>query len=123
MNLIRYIFLLVLAFALQTTWIDFFEVSSLKPDLILLALTYIALREGPLVAICMGFGIGFMQDIYHPADLGLNALRKSLIGFAVGYGRSRRPGSPGAVPAARASSPTISKSRSACSSAPCSATT
>ena len=42
MNLIRYIFLLVLAFALQTTWIDFFEVSSLKPDLILLALTYIA---------------------------------------------------------------------------------
>jgi rod shape-determining protein MreD len=89
MDSIRYIFLLVLAFTLQTTWIDFFEISSLKPDLILLALTYIALREGPLVAICMGFGIGFMQDIYHPADLGLNALSKSLIGFAVGYGRSR----------------------------------
>lgn len=81
--------LLVLAFALQTTWIDFLEVASIKPDLILLTLTYIALRSGPLVAICMGFGIGFIQDIYLPADLGLNALTKSLIGFAIGYGRSR----------------------------------
>ena len=87
MNLIRYILLLILAFALQTTWIDFFEVSSLKPDLILLALTYIALREGPLVAICMGFGIGFMQDIYHPADLGLNALSKSRLFFYSGLSR------------------------------------
>ena len=89
MGTIRDILLLVLAFALQTTWIDFLEISSLKPDLVLLALTFIALRKGPLVATCMGFGIGFMQDIYLPADLGLNALAKSLVGFAIGYGRSR----------------------------------
>jgi len=89
MTSIRHIFLLLLAFVLQTTWIDFLEVYSIKPDLILLVLVYIALREGPLVAICMGFGVGFIQDVYHPADLGLNALSKSLIGFVVGYGRSR----------------------------------
>ena len=82
-------FKLLLAFVLQTTWIDFLEAYSLKPDLILLVLVYIALREGPLVAICMGFGVGFIQDVYHPADLGLNALSKSIIGFVVGYGRSR----------------------------------
>ena len=89
MTSIRHIFLLLLAFVLQTTWIDFLEVYSLKPDLVLLVLVYIALREGPLAAICMGFGVGFIQDVYHPADLGLNALSKSLIGFVVGYGRSR----------------------------------
>ena len=89
MSVARDILLLLLAFALQTTWIDFLEVSSLKPDLILLVLIYIALRKGPLVATCMGFGIGFMQDIYLPVDLGLNALAKSLVGFAVGYGRTR----------------------------------
>jgi rod shape-determining protein MreD len=89
MSSIRHILLLVLAFSLQTTWVDFLEVSSLKPDLVLLVLVYIALRQGPLAATCMGFGIGFMQDIYLPADLGLNALAKSLIGFALGYGRSR----------------------------------
>ena len=89
MTSVRHIFLLLLAFVLQTTWIDFLEVYSLKPDLVLLVLVYIALREGPLVAICMGFGVGFIQDVYHPADLGLNALSKSLIGFVVGYGRSR----------------------------------
>ena len=89
MSVARDILLLLLAFALQTTWIDFLEVSSLKPDLILLVLIYIALRKGPLVATCIGFGIGFMQDIYLPVDLGLNALAKSLVGFAVGYGRTR----------------------------------
>ena len=45
MTSIRHIFLLLLAFVLQTTWIDFLEVYSLKPDLILLVLVYIALRE------------------------------------------------------------------------------
>ena len=89
MNSIRLVFLLLLAFALQTTWIEFLAISSLKPDLVLLVLVYIALREGPQVATCMGFGIGFLQDIYLPADLGLNALTKSLISFAIGYGRTR----------------------------------
>ena len=89
MSVARDILLLLLTFALQTTWIDFLEIFSLKPDLILLVLTFIALREGPLVATYMGFGIGFVQDIYLPADLGLNTLAKSIVGFAVGYGRTR----------------------------------
>jgi rod shape-determining protein MreD len=89
MDTIRYIFFLLLAFVVQTTWLDFIEVSALKPDLILLVLIYAALREGPLTATALGFAIGFLQDVYMPADLGLNALTKSAVGFSVGYGRSR----------------------------------
>lgn len=89
MNAVRHALLLLLAFILQTTWIEFMEISSLKPDLILLVLIYAALREGPLTATALGFAVGFLQDIYMPMDLGLNSLVKSAIGFAVGYGRSR----------------------------------
>ena len=88
MSVVRHVLLLVLAFVLQTTWVHFFEISGLKPDLILLVLVYVALRAGRLEATILGFGIGFLQDIYTPADLGLNALAKSIIGFSVGYGRT-----------------------------------
>ena len=88
MSVVRHVLLLVLAFVLQTTWVHFFEISGLKPDLILLVLVHVALRAGRLEATILGFGIGFLQDIYTPADLGLNALAKSIIGFSVGYGRT-----------------------------------
>tara|TARA_B100000212_G_scaffold330346_1_gene296519 strand:+ start:146 stop:628 length:483 start_codon:yes stop_codon:yes gene_type:complete len=89
MHIARYILLLGLAFVLQTTWLDFISVSALKPDLILLIITIIALREGPILATFLGFSIGLLQDAYAPADFGLNALLKCTAGFAVGHGRSR----------------------------------
>ena len=89
MHIARYILLLGLAFVLQTTWLDFISVSALKPDLILLIITIIALREGPILATLLGFSIGLLQDAYAPADFGLNTLLKCTAGFAVGHGRSR----------------------------------
>jgi len=88
MTTVRHILLLILAFILQTTWVHALEISAVKPDLILLVLVYIALRAGELEATLLGFCIGFLQDIYMPADLGLNALVNALVGFAVGYGRT-----------------------------------
>ena len=84
MHIVRYILLLGLAFVLQTTWLDFISVSALKPDLILLIITIVALREGPISATLLGFSIGLLQDAYAPADFGLNALLKCTAGFAVG---------------------------------------
>ena len=89
MHIARYTLLLGLAFVLQATWLDFVSVSALKPDLILLIITVIALREGPILATLLGFSIGLLQDTYAPADFGLNALLKCTAGFAVGHGRSR----------------------------------
>ena len=88
MDTARHILLLLLAFVLQTTWVHLFEIAGLKPDLVLLVLVYTALRSGPVESTLLGFGIGFIQDLYAPADLGLNALTKSVVGFSVGYGRS-----------------------------------
>ena len=88
MNVLRYILLLALAFILQTTWIHFFQIFELKPDLIVLTLVYIALAAGPFKATILGFWVGFIQDIHVPNDLGLNALIDSVIGFAAGWIRA-----------------------------------
>ena len=86
---IRDILLLVLAFILQTTWVDSIKVWSAKPDLLIATLSFIALRRGPVVGAYMGLGVGIFQDIYLPAAFGVNALAKSLIGAGFGYGHAR----------------------------------
>ena len=82
---VRHILLLALAFILQTTWVDSIKVWSIKPDLLIVTLSFIALRSGPVIGAYIGLGVGFLQDIYLPADLGVNALAKSLIGAGFGY--------------------------------------
>ena len=86
---VRHILLLALAFILQTTWVDSLKVWSIKPDLLIITLSFIALRSGPVVGAYMGLGVGIFQDIYLPADLGVNALAKSLIGAGFGYSHAR----------------------------------
>lgn len=88
MRIVRNVLLLVVAFVVQTTWIQALEVAALKPDVLLLVLIHIALRAGSTEGTIMGLAVGFLQDIHMPADLGLNALVMSLVGFAVGYCRS-----------------------------------
>ena len=89
MSAVRHILLLALAFTLQTTWVDSLEVWSISPDLLIATLSFIALRSGPIVGAYMGLGVGILQDIYLPADLGVNALAKSLIGAGFGYSHAR----------------------------------
>ena len=69
---------------LQTTWLQAVEVAALKPDLVLLALVLISLRAGPTEGALLGLGIGFLQDTQMPADLGLSAVTKALIGYVAG---------------------------------------
>jgi rod shape-determining protein MreD len=88
MRIVRHILLLILAFVLQTTWVEALEVAGLKPDLIILVLIHIALRTGSMEGTLLGFCVGFLQDTHTPADLGLNALVKTLVGFCVGYCRA-----------------------------------
>ena len=89
MSAVRHILLLALAFTLQTTWVNSLEIWSLKPDLLIVTLSLIALRSGPIVGAYMGLGVGILQDIYLPAYLGVNALAKSLIGASLGYCHAR----------------------------------
>ncbi|HJP32210.1 MAG: rod shape-determining protein MreD [Candidatus Latescibacteria bacterium] len=87
LSVLRHILYLALVFILQTTWVRHLQIGGLQPDLILLVIVFIALLAGQIEAALLGFAIGLCQDTYSPQDLGLNALAKSLVGFAVGVGR------------------------------------
>ena len=88
MSVPKHILVLILAVIVQTTWGQTFSVFELVPDLVLLALVHVALAAGSFQGAILGFGTGFVQDIYMPDDLGLNALVKSVVAFAVGWGRT-----------------------------------
>ena len=87
LTILRHVLYLALAFVLQTTWLHHLEVGAVLPDLVLLSVVFIALLAGQVEAAVLGFAIGLCQDAFAPHDLGLNALAKSLVGFAVGVVR------------------------------------
>lgn len=71
----------LLAQATLAPRISFAEVS---PDFVMLVVMVFALYRGAIFGAVMGFLVGFLQDLGNPEMLGLNALVKCLLGFAVG---------------------------------------
>lgn len=84
----RHVLYLSLAFVLQSTWLHHLQVADVLPDPVLIVIVFVALLSGHVEATVLGFLVGLFQDAYAPADLGLNALAKSIVGFGVGIGRS-----------------------------------
>ena len=86
--IVKHIGLLLLAFIIQSTVVEHIAIWGIKPDFILIILIYVSLRSGSMIGVILGFSIGLLQDFYGPpANLGLNALCKSLLGFGVGIGK------------------------------------
>ncbi|MEW5800783.1 MAG: rod shape-determining protein MreD [bacterium] len=77
-----FFFLLILASVFfQSTSFDILVISGVKPDLVLIVVCYISLRWEEEVGTCLGFLLGFLQDVLSVGILGLNALTKTLFGF------------------------------------------
>ena len=70
----------------QSTFVEKLAIFDVRPDFVLLTLVYVALSGGHIEGTLLGFFAGFLQDVYAPGHFGLNALAKSIVGFAVGYG-------------------------------------
>jgi rod shape-determining protein MreD len=82
-----YILLSVLFVILQTTLARYLAIESIAPDLLLLWIVYLALREGQIAATTAGFFLGLLVDLISGRDgmLGLAALSKTVAGFVAGY--------------------------------------
>jgi len=78
------VIVLVLYFLLQVLVSDKITFRGIGPDFPLLIVAYFALARGPIRGSIGGFVVGFLQDLFNPAFLGLNALTKSLVGYALG---------------------------------------
>ena len=54
-----------------------------SPDFVLILLIVLVMHQKPVVAIVIGFLLGFLQDLGNASYLGMNALAKSLTGYVV----------------------------------------
>ena len=77
------------ALALQATWIPYVGIAGITPDLPLIVTVLLALQRGPNTGTICGFLIGLGQDLANPGFLGLNALTKTIVGYALGKLRDR----------------------------------
>lgn len=75
---------LVVFFLLQAVLSDALTFGKIGPDFPLLIVAYFAIFRGALAGSIFGFAAGLLQDLFNPSFLGLNALTKSLTGFALG---------------------------------------
>ena len=84
MKIVRNLLLVIIALLLQTTLVETIAIRQIKPDVVIIVLVFISFYEGKITGTIFGFLAGWLQDIYSPEYLGLNALCKSIIGFLVG---------------------------------------
>lgn len=84
----RIIFLIIVTFIflmLQVLATGKLSIGEISPDFTLLLCSFLALYRGPVQGSILGFIIGFIQDLFNPALLGLNAMTKALLGFGFGH--------------------------------------
>ncbi len=81
---VYYIFLSLLLSFIQLVGLDFIEIGGITPDLLLILVVWISLREGRFVGMISGFTVGFIFDLISLDTLGTNALAKLLVAFLAG---------------------------------------
>ena len=86
MKWIKYGGLFLLALLIESKFSNFYALGNHTPDLFVILVIYISLREGKISGTISGFSIGLIQDlIFSVGFLGLSSFSKSLSGFLVGF--------------------------------------
>ena len=83
MNLVRAIVVVLIVFILQVTAVHRMAIAGARPDLLVVALVAIVLECGPVLAVAVGFFLGFLQDLGDASYLGMNALAKSILAYGI----------------------------------------
>lgn len=81
---LRLLIAVFLTLVVQLSLVRRVAIFGVQPDLVILLLVLLAGRRGPASGALLGFGIGLLQDLLVPETLGMNALAKSVVGWAMG---------------------------------------
>ena len=73
--------LVLIFFAVQTTWLRHLSFAGVTPDLALIFVVYCGIHFKGRRGIGAGFVVGLLQDCLSGGLLGVNTLSKSLVGF------------------------------------------
>lgn len=77
--------LLIILILIQISVIELVALKQIKPDLLLIGLIYITLKEGQLPGIIYAFFAGVVLDILSSGIIGANSFSKVIVTFIVGY--------------------------------------
>ncbi len=69
----------------QTVIVPFISVANTVPDVLLVWIVYVAVRQGQIAGTVTGFAAGLILDLLGGQFLGLGALSKTIAGFLAGY--------------------------------------
>ena len=83
MGILRIIIVALAVFLVQVTAISRIAVAGCAPDLMVILLVALVLERGPVLAVIIGFLLGFLQDLGNASFLGMNALAKSVLAYGV----------------------------------------
>lgn len=83
MNIVRIVSVALIVFVIQVTAIQHMGVAGCTPDLMVILLVSLVLERGPVLAVVIGFLLGFLQDLGNASFLGMNALAKSILAYGV----------------------------------------
>ncbi len=82
---IYYAVVCLLASVVQVNYLNVIAIEGMTPDLLLILVVYIAVREGQFPGIFAGFAIGLIFDILSMDLIGTNALAKTCAAFTAGF--------------------------------------
>ncbi len=82
---VKYCFISLVIIILQSQLMRLLSLEGITPDILMIWIVIIALRDGQLSGTLWGFGIGLAFDFITGNFIGLSALTKTLCGFIAGY--------------------------------------
>lgn len=81
MRFIKYSIVFLIIFLIDINFIDLISIKNITPDIILILLIFVSLRETQASATIAGFSVGLFRDIFSFSILGLSSLANSIACF------------------------------------------
>jgi rod shape-determining protein MreD len=79
----------ILLLILQTTWVPFFPIQRIRPDLLLIFTLYLAFLFPPFLGGILAFFLGYLMDLFSGNTLGFYTFSRTLVFFATQFLKER----------------------------------
>ena len=80
-----YVLKAVVLLIVQANLVDMIGLRGITPDLLLIFIVYLAVKEGQMYVLPWGFFLGLVLDLSTGTVIGLSALSKTVAAFTAGY--------------------------------------
>jgi len=87
MKYIKYVIVYLIVFFIDANLLDLISIKGITPNIILVFLIFLSLRETQMVSTFSGFGAGLFQDFFTMSLVGLSSLSYSIACFLASFFR------------------------------------